>query len=508
MARIPIAQIPNAPQLAQPVVTPTGAPRVSLMAAAQNLQQESMPLDSFSGAAKGLEALGEAGQRVSAVLQDFSLKMAAVQDESNLAKADKIYNETYAQYQQELQTLRPEEWGPKWLEKEEGLRRSTGELAMSARARRQLDAFHDRFVGNAAIQIRTLSNKRVIEQGREEVAGAFGRMIEAGNAEGAAHYLSKSSLYTEPQKQAMITQATQLMREKSRIAMNEMITADIAADPNGTLTELTKATQGEANKYGIMDKNHARGFIRTAEIERDWQSINLQDQLHKSVIEGKITDKASLNELADGRLSEARMQSLEKVMGPEIAFDAEVYSKIQTRIKSYSAADDNGMAEYNDIISTIETNVPQNLQGALISQVTQTWHAMVKESKRPTHQQLLLGELLSDLDKLGDKGLLGPTGKDQDGKIIDPMQHLKTWGKIDAIKQRLQMSMEKDPEVDGKKAREYMKTLIGAEAAENAAARFAKLANEAGRSNPLRYSFTGNRPPPSTEAIRKKIRHP
>lgn len=351
MARIPIAQIPNAPQLAQPVVTPTGAPRVSLMAAAQKLQQESMPLDSFSGAAKGLEALGEAGQRVSAVLQDFSMRMSQANDVAATSEAEMLLSDKYGSLQAEMEKTSVDQWPelvkvrlPEW-------KKEIDDIPMSSGARTSLERYYRQFADGLTVDVRTRANTAVIQKGRQTLMANVDRRIGEQDHVGARKVLQTGV-------DAGLLAGTEAQVKSAEIDGNEMdmrVQDWIAQDPHVAAQSLRTESTG----FLHLDQN-PRLKARYAQIAND-KVFELTEAatntLEQGIDSGEISDETQLQRLAvQARLPKEEVESLSKSMklsAPTSPEGKAIYlgqqSTLLTTIQKYDPALDDDKSGYRAI---------------------------------------------------------------------------------------------------------------------------------------------------------------
>ena len=454
----------------------------SILRAAQSLRQEQVNPRDMNASILAMQDFGEAVAGLAKVPQSFSEKLFAAQNAADIARADVIMREAQASYQQKMLDLPEDKWVEGWGEELGKVRERIAGIGLSQAAQAQLGPDLMRWESATAIQIGTQSVKQRIDRNRQAIDNAVMSAELAGDFGLALKHIDegvRTNLLLPEEGEARKIKIEERQIEKNRIAQEELISADIAVDPKNAVLELEKAEKGEKGKYEGLDPVRARRLKGVARREEKYQKADTRRELHAAILNGEITDKATLESRAGGVLDAVEIRSLEKTMGQEISFDPEAVSKLRTQIKSYDGAQDQDMRKYNEIVTAIETTIPQHLQGPLASEINQVWNATARESKSLNPKQKFAGSLMSVMDRMGDDGIFGPTGKDKKGNIVSPEQHMETWSKVETAKEEMRAWLENDPTADPAKAMEKMRSVVGADAA-NAAAKGFDLSKPTG----------------------------
>ena len=308
MARIPIAEIPNLragiPQ-AQMINSPGG--KVSLMGIAGDLQQRQMPLYAFSGEGEGWQALGEAGAKVGAVLEDFNMKRLEAQNLISLAQADNLMRDEYAKHQAEIATLPETEWVPKWKERIPQIQAKMKEFGFSPEAAQRAELEFSRFSGRASVELATNATKQTLERGKGAIMNQMEQAELEGNPEkffALNEKLTKDGFQTpeEGEKNAIGMEfrerirSIQSMPPNARIKYLESEDVNLAPEKVGALLDEAKRDNHNlvVEKYETLLNEVSEGTMKLDDAIKEADEWDLPAKLKESITQkGKLIFDAS-----------------------------------------------------------------------------------------------------------------------------------------------------------------------------------------------------------------------
>lgn len=406
MARIPITDIPNVPQIQPgPVLTPGVGGNISLAGAAQAYQQDTMNLGAFSGAARGLEVLGEAARPVADVLQNFALEMQQIQDEGSLAKADRLYGEAFAQHEIEMATKPPQEWASSWAKKETALRKELESLPLSMRGKVAADTFHSRFMSTSTVKLGVQANKKIIDDTRLEVRTNAKRKYDAGDFNGTMDIIHKSTVYSDAEKEALAYEFEEMNRK-------DMLAEAIDADPHGFIQNLDEGKIEVPKSEELQLRAQANRVAKQQVAEAD-------DELDQLVLTGEVKTEDEVRKWGEARgLPErqilSHLESLSVVNENTEEGQALIQSaraEIQADISNYDPTADANDKSYFSIKDKIRANLPAGLRQEFLSDIS----AMRREGRK-TPEQEIKANVFSQIRTVASTGFFGDPSKLSKGK--------------------------------------------------------------------------------------------
>jgi GH24 family phage-related lysozyme (muramidase) len=418
-----------------------------------------------------LQDLGKAVKEAAGVPADLSLRLQRAQNTADIARADVIMRDAFASHQDRMQGMPETQWEETW--KTEGLksvREQIDNLGLSQAARDQLTPDLIQWEGATSIQVRTQATKQTIGNNRLAVKNAVDRAVLDGDFELAiSHYKNgvSSALFSPEEGDAGIVEIEERVKAKAKEDQASGIASAIETDPGSAIPELEKAARGEPNAFGEgIEPLKAKRFLSMAQREDKNRKVELRVDLHNRIISGDILDPETLRKESGGKLDEKTLKSLEKIMGKEIPFDPETFSKLRTQIVAYNASTDQDGSKLNEIMTGIETTVPQNRQGPLNSELSQSWNATVRDGKKRTVKAEALSSMEKMINDMTSEGVLGQykTGKGDDAKY-DEAKRAEVWIKAETLKQGMRDFSEANPDATPAEFQSHFQSLAGAEAA-------------------------------------------
>lgn len=459
----------------------------SLARGAANLRERPVDSGAVNAGVLALQDLGQAVKEAAGVPSDFSLRLQKAQNTADIARADVIMRDAFAAHQDRMQGMPEAQWEETW--KTEGLksvREQIDALGLSQAARDQLTPDLIQWEGATSIQVRTQATKQTIGNNRLAVKNAVDRSVMDGDYELAiSHYKNgvKTGLFSPEEGDAGVVQIEERVKAKAKEDQANGIASAIEMNPAAAIPELRKNVNGEPSIYGEVEPIKAQRMLTMAENELKNRKIELRTDLHNRVISGEILDPETLRKEAGGKLDEKALQSLEKTMGKEIPFDPETFSKLRTRIAAYDADADQDGTKLNEIMTGIETTIPQNRQGPLNSELSQTWNATVRGGKKRTQKQEFTTSLLGEIDNMADRGVFGKWKEGTGEKaLIDENKKMSAWSKAEAYKEDMRGWLEKNQDATPAAAMDHFKTLLNPDMQAAAAQEFANVQKKSGPS--------------------------
>lgn len=475
---IRLPSLPSAPDAGNPTLIRSNAPMPSVPGSAAidtgSLQRGARtllaerPVDSGSvnAGVLALQDLSQAVRQAAGVPEDFSMKLMAAQNAADLARADTIMRDALQAQQTRMLELPEDKWEETWAK--EGIpsaKEQIAKLNLSPAAMAELNPDLQRWELLSQSQIGNQAKRRKIENNIAAVNNAIDRAVMDDDLELAMTHIDnaqKTLLFSETDAEKARNGIRQKVISQAKERQANQIVAAIEADPDTILPELEKAARGESSDViGEIDPIKASRFLNMATRESKAQRVELRNELHNAVLTGEITDPEELRKRAGDKLDAKVIANLEKVMGKEIAFNPETVSTLRTAIAKYDASADKDMAQYNRLMSEIESKIPQRLQGALASEINQTWNATVRQGKKREPKQDFTGSLFSEIDSMADRGMFGEyKSKGKDGTEIDEMKRLDAWNKAESIKDSMRDYLEKNPSATREDAINHFKGLL------------------------------------------------
>lgn len=429
MARIPIAQVPNAPQVAAPVMTPTGAPRVNLLSAAEQLNQDTMALDSFSGEARGWEALGEAGQRVAAVADDFAMRMSRASDTIAQSKAEAALAKKYGEFQIEMQNTPFDQWGGILEKKMPDWKKEIDAIPMSGNARAQVEAYYNQYSGRIAVDVGTKANLARIEDGRMTMMSNADRRLQSGDYEGYAgiwQNMVDTGMASKGEQSAAVLKGEMFIREN---AMNQMRNQN----PLAFQEEMKAAMKnGKSEDFPWMTAEQIRQQYEGVTGDINSTKSEATYKLRTEIAAGNIPDKKTLEETANSYnvFNESEIKSFLNGMESDPPEDYEKMMSIMWDIKNTDFSNDNFEA-LGAISNRISNQVPKKMQQRLLDELNTRWGKRDQPSGGNTAQEDLIKTYAGKFRDFALQGMFtgGDAGyskkRGESSKVVDPAKNME-----------------------------------------------------------------------------------
>ncbi|GAT35622.1 hypothetical protein TSACC_3693 [Terrimicrobium sacchariphilum] len=516
MARVPIAEIPNAPQAGGNPVTsrgPGAAPDIT--SSAGSLIQSTINPQAFSGTAQAMASVGAAvagaGGKVAGVLNDWAERRQKAQDLTIDAQIDAEWYNLTADVTKQTANLPGDQWEPTFTKAFQERQKNFSALldTASPEARAKFEADMVRREAATRNQFAVDGSKRAFSDGREAILSAARRDFVSGNYESGFGRLGKA-------KDAGFITDTEFQNEQfsaEQQARDSRLYQWLNIDPKG-FAEYTARVAKEGKPDGdIQTPEQARLWASRAKSQWEGVQVDTRKGLHDAILAGEITSEADLRKRAAGNLGETEIKSLTKAMFTEIQYDSETATKLNTDIENADFSTPKGADELNSLQTRIETTIPKRLQGAFSSRLFQNWNAS-RDGKTKTPEQKYSASLMSFIDKLADDGVLGDTGKDKKGKVVDKAKNAALWTDAETYKEQMRAWLRDNPRANPDEAQKQLNSIMGARLKDGAAARVksawtGSLLNTLGdwassAANGMSESRFRSNPPPTLEDLKKQ----
>ena len=404
---IPVAEIPNAPQIGpDPAMMSVPNARTDLSGVARNLMAAPIRQGAYDGAAQGMQAIGEAGQKVAGVLSHLSGVMAEAQNTASLAKAETLLSEAYAQHEIESATKDPNEWVPSWQAKQSKLMSQVEKLPLTPGGKRQMELYTAQFMGNSSISLAKNANKRIIEDARLGGETMFKTRIAAGDYEGAA--IVKSELVSKGILSKNEGDAWMVEAEKRQ--KDDFIASEMMADPDGLIQEV------ESGNIAMPDEEKQQVIARAKQVKRQ-QVAEADDELDQLVLTGEVKTEQEIREWGEARGIPERqilshLKSLSVVNESTEAGQAAIQSArgdIQAAISAYNPETDANDKDYFAIKDQIRASLPEGLRQEFLSDLS----SMRKEGRK-TPEKEIKASIFSQINELKTADFFGKGDKPKD----------------------------------------------------------------------------------------------
>lgn len=327
MARIPLAEIPNAPQTA-PMPLGDNLQGVNLMGAARMMQRNQIAQGSFDGPAEGMQALGRglavAGAGVGNALTRIAEAKMQADDDTHVMGATAVLNQTWADYQSSLAPgSDTNSWVPGW---DDTLNKTAKQLlankSLSPTAKALVNAELVRFRGQTMPRLTMSAAKESFDRSTKAHAATAEAQIETGDVESAKKtydvMLSKGLLY--PEQAEGLKQAAERQGEFNRAV------AFVSSDPIEAANELS-----DTSKFPTLSTSQRRQLQEQAEREKVGREKAAFEFIGESIKTGRIDSLDDAQKIGGEYLTDATLMKIEQMLKREAPVSYEAVSTLQDR---------------------------------------------------------------------------------------------------------------------------------------------------------------------------------
>ena len=529
MARILLTEIPNAPQVAGPVLAPQLArlPDVLPMNLGQGLdasgiQETQSILDRASGSISQSEnniarataatkqdmidpapllaegkAMAFAGQAIAQagnVALDFASRMLVAKEEMDITRVDSILRDARDQYQIEIEQggLTPDKWASTWGERQSSVMERIEALKISPRIQGRVAADTARFWADQTNRFGLAAIRQSQSDARAESKIAIERAFMDGDWEIAEKFISEkvaTGLFSDAEGEEMRMKLESQQRD-------QLVNTAVVADPKAVLDDMEQARKdGKSSAFPWLDsaqilrvESMARGQFR------QMQSDAL-DKLDESIIVGEFTTPEQIRAFAEQNdLPEKVIASANKSLAVTIAetpkAQAEyraVRNSLLSEVSEYDPAADTDDKAYWAIKDKLRESLLEGDRKEALDEL----YARRKDGMTPSSQ--LQSSLFKTVDKMREQGLLGDAGMSKDGKTVtDWDKSLATEQKAIEAKEWVKELVSKNPQITPEEANAKFREYIGKKASDAAAKIFMPQQEKPGF---LKQLFQGGKSP-------------
>lgn len=359
MAKIPLAQIPRTPEtpvLAGPTVVNTGGISSAFGRVAAAQQQETMPLDAFSGEAKGIGAIGSAVQDIGAMAARMAAFEQEKKDEIDQADArERVLNEI-SEHQNSLKPGgNPDEWEQSFKDRVADIESRSIEVARSSRSRDAIRLQTQHLLGQYGRQLRSQAQKETWERAKTGGVQMATQLFKSGNPEGGEAQLNKlvsdglmDEIEAEGQKISLKAQAS--------------LEAWMMESNNRPLEVLSQKERPENLDEGQWLRVKKEAKAASARIGSDYYERGMS-----AILDGKMSSKESLEAFLAGPdadlLSATQRLSLNRNLSQAQKDKPEDLEKLRSDILAYRSSVDPTLEAKHDLKARIDAYVSEGNRG-------------------------------------------------------------------------------------------------------------------------------------------------
>lgn len=501
MANIPISQIPNAPQAGAPVLAPTlpgvqplqpinlgpgldgsgiAKTRGILAGASDSISQSN---DSVARATAGTKRnlidpgpfvaeagagqfVGEALQHAGNVAENFAAQMMQAKDAMDMSRVDSILRNARDQHQIDITQngISPDQWVPSWNEKQGEVQEQIKALNISPRIKGQVDADSASFWGQQTNRFALAATTQSISDAKNEATVNINKAFDDGDWDVAATSIKKmqdAKIFSKAEAQ----QQWNNLESKHR---DTLVNSAITADPKSVLDATTEALKTKSTVKGLDWLDASKDPAQVAKVQSISRSQFHQYQedashsLDNDILTGKVTTPEQVRTIgADAKFDERDIQSFEKSLAVTVANTPAGQAKYQstldslhTEVAAYDPAKDADGAIRRRLRAHIRETAVEGDREDFMDQID----AAVKNGMTPNAQ--LKSAFFTQIDDLGKQGLLGATGTDEKGKIIDPKASLDLSIKSQQYKAQVTEFLAKNPSISANDAKDRFQQIF------------------------------------------------
>lgn len=376
MARIDIASIPNAPGLpGNPgVMDPTLLDASPVIQGMNRLRQESMPLDAFSGEARGMQAIGTGIGQLATPLNQFADAMSRAKTASDMAQVDVVKLKHTEDLKNKMATAPADQYEKIYQESIPELQKSLDALNISPAAKSKASPEMVRYLATTGIMVRSAAQKQNIADMRSNVLTATQGDVSNGSYDGAIERIQngvKSHLFSQQEADSHILK---IQEEQKKTGWQQTINADPQA---ALLTLQADLKTGKSDTFKGANPIELSRLTETARAEVNRQRIDATRTLENQIDSGEITDSEQLKKAAGTTLDDVSLKALQNRMKNTMGPSPDTWLRIQNDIDNLDpkGPKDPGYQDFQTKWLAIKSDVNQNVgtqwRGSMESQLYQ-----------------------------------------------------------------------------------------------------------------------------------------
>lgn len=430
MARIDLTSIPNAPQLNAPELQ-SAAPVVEGMG---RLKQESMPLDAFSGEARGMQAVGQGVGQLATPLNTFAQAFSRAQTAADNAKIKIELEDWKTRLIDKTNQLPPDQRDKAWQEAVPELEKTLNAMDISPAARDKRDPEMIRFLGETRIAIQHGARLQKIADQQDVISTAAQKAMDNGNYEEAVAQIQtgvNSYIFSKPQGDKII----QKIQDNQKRQVWQQV---INSDPFSALETLQQDTKnGTSDTFKGANPVELARLTETARSEVNRQRVDATRSIENQIDAGLITTVDQIKEAGGKAIDPVALQGLENRMKNQNGPDPEKWMGIMDSIHNLDPKSQDFLERFHEIQTDINKNVGSTWRGSMNSLL---YNKLAKSQKGEglTVDEKIQTAGFQRIKYLFDNGAFGQfkVKKDANGNV-DPKQLA---GQTDAYNQAMAMN--------------------------------------------------------------------
>lgn len=516
MARIPITEIPNAPQAGAPVLASQlpGVPDAipinmgpgldgsglqkaqgilshasdSISQSASNVARATAATKKdlidpapFTAPGKAAAFVGEALSHAGNVAAGFANDMMQAKESMDMTRVDTILRDARDQHQLDIEQnqLSPSAWVPKWNERQSDVMEQIEALKISPRIKGQVAADVARFWGEQTNRFAIASTRRSISDARDESKVSIERAFNDGDWEIADKLITEkvgSKIFSE-------AEGDQLRMQLESKQRDELVNTAISADPKAVLDEMESARQdGKSKAFPWLDAAQRIRVEGMARQQFHQQQTDAIENADASIVSGEFTTPEQVQKFGEENdLDVGDIQDLKKSLLITVASTPEGKAKYQHQlgaldslVDQYNPAADPTGDKYRALRSQIRnTAIPDDRE-----QFTRPLDSKRREGAKPN--QDLQSELISFVDKLQSDRLINAAGFDEKNKVIEKEAGAASESVANQalLKTRIRQMLKDEPGISPADAMERVQGMVRPALASGIARRYQAAATE------------------------------
>ena len=433
MPTIRLADIPNAgPQALGPstgILAPQAAKLTEaamvdssiVTRGAKSMLDQTLELNAFSQEAEAAAGFGQSIGKIGEVALAWGDKMARAKDTADLARAEPLMRSAFEKQQNDQMNTPVDKWQEKWTANVEQTKKAIGEIGISNNAAQSLSPAFERWGEMSGIQIEGAANKKRIEGYRMDIKANALMKFADGDYEGGFAIIDqgvKDGTFSAEQGKLDKAMMQDDVLRRTKEQQRETIAAEILTDPRRAKEILTKAKTGEVTEFGQLEPSRVKLHLYEADRQIRVTDSDNWNSLVERIQNKDITSTEQLATEAKGMgIEPSKYKRLENAIASNITFNPKIAGDLKAEVAGFDYGADKNDANFYELNAKIVSLLPKEQAQLLGDQLKSGWKkAFDGTPKSP--REVYRSDFIQGIKRIGDSGLLGETGLDQDGKTI------------------------------------------------------------------------------------------
>jgi hypothetical protein len=388
---------------------------------ARSMLDQTLELNAYSQEAQAAAQFGQSIGKIGEVALAYSEKMAKAKDTADLARAETLMRSAFEKQQNDQMNTPVDKWQEKWTANIEQTKKAIGEIGISNNAAQSLSPAFERWGEMSGIQIEGEANKKRIEGYQQDIEANALMKIADDDIEGAIGIYNKAvadEILSEPAGKLAVARLQDNYVRQAKEQQRETIAAEILTDPRRAKEILTKAKTGEVTEFGELEPSRIKLHLYEADRQIRVADSDNWNSLVERIQNKDITSAEQLDKEAEGMgIEPSKYKRLKNAIAANITFDPKVAGDLKAKVAGFDYGADKDDAKFSALSAEIVSRLPKEQAQLLGDQLTSGWKKAfdgVPKSPREVYRS----DFIQGIKRIGDSGLLGETGLDQDGKTI------------------------------------------------------------------------------------------